>query len=135
MHSDLARAQIVVQRAVDGWTVLLGGDHEVVLESRAMVLTKNAAFGHSIKWKTNIDDVPEGLGPDEFEDWLWKRGEYETQGEHEDGQCCPTCGCNSGYGDEGHEGDEGGEDGEDSESEGGEDPEHPDPEVSGTDEL
>ncbi|KAG6152521.1 hypothetical protein E4U51_000370 [Claviceps purpurea] len=35
--------------------------------------SKKKLYGSSMRWKTSVDEIPQGLGPDEFEDWLWRR--------------------------------------------------------------
>jgi hypothetical protein len=83
---DLARGRIFAERAVDGWRASGGDDCKEVLEHGD--LCKNPAklplYGLSMEWKTTIDDVPQGLDPAEFEDWLWRR---ETQTNRDLVQC------------------------------------------------
>jgi hypothetical protein len=79
---DLARGRIFAEKAVDGWRASGGDDSKEVLEHGG--LCKNPAklqlYGLSMEWKTSINEVPQGLDPAEFEDWLWRR-ETETKRE------------------------------------------------------
>jgi hypothetical protein len=72
---DLARGRIFAERAVDGWRASAGNDCEEVIKHGA--LCKNPAglplYGLSMEWKTSVNEVPQGLGPSDFEDWLWRR--------------------------------------------------------------
>jgi hypothetical protein len=74
-NGDLARARIFAERAVLGWIVLGGDDSSQVLQHRAFSQdpSKHDLYGMSMKWKTAVDDVPQGLDSKEFEDWLWRR--------------------------------------------------------------
>lgn len=74
-HGDLARAQIFVDRAVDGWSCAEGDDSDRVIEYRALAnnMSEHKLYGLSMKWKTAVNDVPQGLDPAELEDWLWRR--------------------------------------------------------------
>ncbi|TGO51181.1 hypothetical protein BCON_0167g00030 [Botryotinia convoluta] len=65
-NGDLARARIFVQKAVKGWTVLDG-------ESSPSVLQYSELYGMSKKWKMAVNEVPTGLGEEEWENWLWRR--------------------------------------------------------------
>ncbi|ESZ98022.1 SET domain-containing protein 5 [Sclerotinia borealis F-4128] len=74
-NGDLARARIIFERAVRGWTVLEGDDSTNVLRYKALSQNplKHELYGMSMKWKTAVDDVPQGLDSKEFEAWLWRR--------------------------------------------------------------
>jgi hypothetical protein len=74
-NGDLARARIFVERAVFAWIVLRGDDDSQALQYRAFSQdpSKHDLYGLSMKWKTDVDDVPQGLNSKEFEDWLWRR--------------------------------------------------------------
>jgi hypothetical protein len=84
--SDLARGRIFAERAVDEWRASGGDDFKEVLEHGD--LCKNPAklplYGLSMEWKTTVAEVPRGLHPAEFEDWLWRR---ETQANRDLVQC------------------------------------------------
>jgi hypothetical protein len=83
---DLARGRIFAERAVEGWRASGGDDCKEVLEHGD--LCKNPAtfslYGRSMAWQTTIEEVPQGLDPNEFEDWLWRR---ETQANRDLVQC------------------------------------------------
>jgi hypothetical protein len=74
-HGDLARARVFAERAAAGWLILKGDDDPQVLKTKQLALnpSRHATYGHSAAWKTTIDQVPQGLDPTDFEDWLWKR--------------------------------------------------------------
>ncbi|KAK3303898.1 uncharacterized protein B0T15DRAFT_485695 [Chaetomium strumarium] len=60
--SDLARGQIFLKRALEGWTDAFGEDCDQVVR-----------YGFLLGDPTKMDDVPVNLSPDAFEKWLWKR--------------------------------------------------------------
>ncbi|KAF2788843.1 hypothetical protein K505DRAFT_420843 [Melanomma pulvis-pyrius CBS 109.77] len=74
-NGDLARGRIFAERAVEGWRTSYGSDSKEVIEHGP--LARNPAklelYGLSLKWKTSLDDVPQDLDQDNFEDWLWRR--------------------------------------------------------------
>lgn len=79
-HGDLARCIMFAERAYrckvvsaghdDGWTrrykqfTQMPAKHDLFQYARSSTM----------EWKTLVDDVPKGLGPKEFDDWLWMRG-------------------------------------------------------------
>lgn len=85
-NGDLARAHILTERAVRGWTNLEGDDSSHVLQFKPLSLdpSKHDLYGMSKKWKTAMDDIPQGLNPDEFEDWLWRRDKPKRPGQQAD---------------------------------------------------
>ena len=82
-NGDLARARIFAERAVLGWIVLEGDDSSQVLQHRAFSQdpSKHDLYRLSMKWKTAVDDVPQGLDSKEFEDWLWRREKPKRPGQ------------------------------------------------------
>ncbi|KAF5592021.1 SET domain protein [Fusarium subglutinans] len=74
-HGDLARARVFTERAAAGWLVGEGDDSLRVLNTRQLARNPSShdTYGHSAAWRTAADDIPQGLGSNEFEDWLWKR--------------------------------------------------------------
>ncbi|SCO54450.1 uncharacterized protein FFNC_15518 [Fusarium fujikuroi] len=74
-HGDLARARVFTERAAAGWLVLEGDDSLRVRNTRQLARNPSShdTYGNSAAWRTAVDDVPQGLGSNEFEDWLWKR--------------------------------------------------------------
>jgi hypothetical protein len=81
-NGDLARARIFAERLVPLYLTTLGDDSPEVIQYSK--LSRDPAthdfYGMSMKWKTTLDEVPQGLGPKEFEHWLWKRRKETTQG-------------------------------------------------------
>ena len=74
-NGDLARGRIFMERAVSAWRTSSGDDSPTVITHEFLTQnpTKHQLYGISMKWKTTVDDVPRGLGPEIFEDWLWRR--------------------------------------------------------------
>jgi hypothetical protein len=74
-HGDLARARVFSERAAAGWTVLEGEDSLKVLKTKQLARDPSShdTYGTSAAWRTAVDDIPQGLDLNEFEDWLWKR--------------------------------------------------------------
>ncbi|KAG6131484.1 hypothetical protein E4U12_003651 [Claviceps purpurea] len=74
-HGDLARGRVFSERAASIWTTIWGSDspRAIMWGTRARDLSLHERFGYSMSWKTAVDEVPHGLGPDDFENWLWKR--------------------------------------------------------------
>ncbi|TGO20352.1 hypothetical protein BPAE_0304g00070 [Botrytis paeoniae] len=81
-NGDLARASIFIEKAVRGWTVLQGEDSPSVLQYKALLqnLEKHELYGMSKKWKVAVDEVPRGLGEEEWENWLWRREKIRRPG-------------------------------------------------------
>jgi hypothetical protein len=74
-NGDLARGHIFAGRAVAGWRTIHGSDSKSVRDYEIITRdpTKCDLYGKSMKWRTMVDEVPQGLEPSEFEDWLWRR--------------------------------------------------------------
>ncbi|GJC90558.1 SET domain-containing protein 5 [Colletotrichum liriopes] len=74
-NSDLARGRVFAERAASVWKTALGVDSMQAIEKGALAQDplKHELFGISTKWKTNVNESPQGLEPGDFEDWLWKR--------------------------------------------------------------
>jgi hypothetical protein len=74
-NGDLARARIFAERLVPLYLTTLGDDStDAILYSKLVQdPTTNKYYGMSTKWRTTWDDVPLGLEPEQFEDWLWRR--------------------------------------------------------------
>lgn len=74
-HGDLARASVFFERAVLGWTPLLGNDSSKVLKARSLSQdpSEYELYGLSTNWRTTIDEIPEGIDSEMFEERLWKR--------------------------------------------------------------
>jgi hypothetical protein len=82
-NGDLARARIFAERAALGSIVLEGDDSSRVLQNRALSRdpSKHELYRMSMKWKTAVDDIPQGLDSKEFEDWLWRREKPKRPGQ------------------------------------------------------
>jgi hypothetical protein len=78
-NSDLARGRIFAERAASVWKTTLGGDSTPAIKHGALAQnpSKYELFGVSTKWKTKVDEAPQGLEPSDFEDWLWRRPRRE----------------------------------------------------------
>ena len=74
-NSDLARGRIFAERAASVWKMTLGGDSTQAIEQGALAQdpSKYRLYGATFNWKTSVDEVPQGLEPSDFEDWLWRR--------------------------------------------------------------
>ncbi|KAI1114823.1 SET domain-containing protein [Nemania sp. NC0429] len=85
-HDDLARARVFIQRAISEWESTQGADSASVLEYRHLLddPSKHQLHGITKKWATTIDQAPQGLSPDEFEDWLWRRDRPMREGKPAD---------------------------------------------------
>ncbi|OBT60796.1 hypothetical protein VE03_09899 [Pseudogymnoascus sp. 23342-1-I1] len=85
-NGDLARASIFAEKAMLGWAVLGGDDSSNVLTNKALSKdpSKHGLYGHSMKWKTAVNDTPSGLDPAEFDNWLWRREKPKQPGQPTD---------------------------------------------------
>ncbi|KAM0212305.1 hypothetical protein ACHAQD_009881 [Fusarium lateritium] len=74
-HGDLARARVFSERAAAGWAVIEGEDTLRVLETKQLARDPSSynTYGSSAAWRTAVDDIPQDLDINEFEDWLWRR--------------------------------------------------------------
>ncbi|KAF2703701.1 hypothetical protein K504DRAFT_443597 [Pleomassaria siparia CBS 279.74] len=82
-NGDLARGRVFAERLVPLYVDILGYDSPDVFQYSELVRdpATHDYYGMSMKWKTKLDDVPRGLGPKEFEDWLWKRRKEAAPGQ------------------------------------------------------
>ncbi|KAL5379234.1 hypothetical protein PMIN02_010995 [Paraphaeosphaeria minitans] len=82
-NSDLARGRVFAERAASVWKITLGGDSTQAIKRRALAQdpSKYELFGVSTKWKTKVDETPQGLEPSDFEDWLWRREKPKALGQ------------------------------------------------------
>ncbi|KAG6249530.1 hypothetical protein E4U23_002085 [Claviceps purpurea] len=57
------------------FNTILGSDSPEAADLAAIALdpSRHPLHGFSMKWKTAVEDAPQGLGPTDFEDWLWGR--------------------------------------------------------------
>ncbi|KAG5933329.1 hypothetical protein E4U60_004527 [Claviceps pazoutovae] len=72
---DLARGRVLAQKTAAIYQRLLGSDNP---ETKKYTIyahspSPRGKCGISRVWKTAATDVPQGLGPDDFDNWLWKR--------------------------------------------------------------
>jgi len=76
-NGDLARASVFAERASSIRTVFEGDDSPEVIKLKRLARnpSEHVLYGMSMRWKTAVEQVPQGLGLDEFEDWLWKKEE------------------------------------------------------------
>ncbi|KAI0115498.1 heterokaryon incompatibility protein-domain-containing protein [Nemania sp. FL0031] len=74
-NGDLARGRIFAERAASVWKTTVGDDDTQAIKHGALAQdpSKYELHGVSTKWKTKVDEVPQGLEPSDFEDWLWRR--------------------------------------------------------------
>jgi hypothetical protein len=80
-NGDLARGRIFAERAVEGWRTAYGTESQEVIRNSFLARTpdKYQLYGLSMKWKTSFNEVPIGLDPEDFEDWLWRREKPKLQ--------------------------------------------------------
>ncbi|KAG5991688.1 hypothetical protein E4U52_003423 [Claviceps spartinae] len=80
-HGDLARGRLFAQKVASLWKILIGNDS--TRTEKYVALARNPSrhplYGVSMKLKTAAEEIPYGLEPDDFEDWLWRRPKPETQ--------------------------------------------------------
>ena len=83
VNSNLARGRVFAERAASVWKIALGGDSTQAIKHRALAQdpSKYELFGVSTKWKTKVDETPQGLEPSDFEDWLWRREKPKVLGQ------------------------------------------------------
>ncbi|OAQ99103.1 hypothetical protein LLEC1_02359 [Akanthomyces lecanii] len=75
-HGDLARGRVFAGRAISEWERTAGDDCKEVIQYRKTPHDPSllpGLYGRSMEWKTAVDDVPTGLQPADFEEWLWRR--------------------------------------------------------------
>ncbi len=82
-QSDFARARLLAERAASISKTALGDDNPQAMEHKAFTLhaTYRAVEKRSEKWQSNVDEVPQGLTPTQFEDWLWRRSKPNAPGQ------------------------------------------------------
>lgn len=75
MYGDLARAHVFAKKAAAVFSTILGSDSPKAAESAAIALdpSRHPRYGFSMKWKSAVEDIPQGLGSSDFEYWLWGR--------------------------------------------------------------
>jgi hypothetical protein len=81
-NGDLARGRIFAERALSAWQTSSGSDCEEVIQHGYLKHdpSKLEIYGMTMKWKTAVDEIPSGLEPGDYEDWLWKRDKPQHPG-------------------------------------------------------
>ncbi|KAJ6125971.1 hypothetical protein N7471_010464 [Penicillium samsonianum] len=76
VHGDQARASAFAERSYRARVASEGENNPETKRIHKLMddPTRHANFGLSMKWKCLKDQVPRGLGSDEFEKWLWRQG-------------------------------------------------------------
>lgn len=82
-NSDLARGRIFIEKAVLEWRTAFGSDSPEVAKYGVLANdpSKHELYGSSMAWRTALNEVPCGLEPGAFEDWLWKREKQQLPGQ------------------------------------------------------
>jgi SET domain len=82
-NNDLARGRIFAERAASVWKTTIGGDSTEAIKHGALAQdpSKYELYGISMKWKTKVDEAPQGLEPSDFDDWLWRREKPKALGQ------------------------------------------------------
>ncbi|KAG6093085.1 hypothetical protein E4U30_004677 [Claviceps sp. LM220 group G6] len=80
-HGDLARGRVFAQKAASIWTTVFGSDspRAIKWEAIAQDPSLHEVYGFSMTWKTAVGKAPQELGPDDFEDWLWRTNKPKGQ--------------------------------------------------------
>lgn len=74
-HGDQARASVFAERAYKARLICEGEDIPETQMAKALALkpADHVSFGLcSMKWKTTMEMLPEGLDTTQFEKWLWR---------------------------------------------------------------
>lgn len=74
-NGDLARARVFAERCLRLYEISLGNDSPDAAEYRGIVVNPatHKYYGMSTKWATTVDEIPQSLDTQDFEDWLWRR--------------------------------------------------------------
>ncbi|KAF1994263.1 SET domain-containing protein [Amniculicola lignicola CBS 123094] len=85
-NGDLARSRTFAERVVPLYLMTIGSDNPNVAQYQKLAQdpTTHDYYGMSTKWKTTLDDIPQGLEPEEFENWLWKRNRETARAQRQD---------------------------------------------------
>ncbi|KAG6026462.1 hypothetical protein E4U19_002587 [Claviceps sp. Clav32 group G5] len=75
LHGDLARARFFAGKAAAVSRTIFGNDNETTVHFTTLALdpSRHSDYGVSMKWKTAVDEQPQGLGPVDLENWLWEK--------------------------------------------------------------
>lgn len=76
LHSDEARASVFLERYCEAKRLSAGADGDDVQEMERFVgrPSEHDSFRLRSGWKSDVGDIPRGLGEVEFEKWLWREG-------------------------------------------------------------
>ncbi|KAJ5823351.1 hypothetical protein N7447_005691 [Penicillium robsamsonii] len=76
VHGDQARARAFAERSHRARVAAEGENNPEARRIQRLVEdpTRHDSFGLSMKWKSLKNQVPRGLGSNEFEKWLWSQG-------------------------------------------------------------
>ena len=74
MHSDQARASVFAQRGRSARLLCEGEESEEAenLENLALKPSIFGNFGATNRWKSKVEDMPQGLSEESFSKWLWR---------------------------------------------------------------
>jgi hypothetical protein len=74
-NGDLARARTFAEILVSLYTTTTGADSPDVTKYKKLSQdpTTHRYYAMSMEWKTGLNEVPQGFGSKEFDDWLWRR--------------------------------------------------------------
>ncbi|KAG6095253.1 hypothetical protein E4U30_002605 [Claviceps sp. LM220 group G6] len=77
VFGDFARGRYFAQKAASIWSTLLGTDDKQTAQCAALARNPSGSLHYrgSKLWKTALSEFPQGLGLEDFENWLWKREE------------------------------------------------------------
>ncbi|KAG6292100.1 hypothetical protein E4U09_003558 [Claviceps aff. purpurea] len=74
-YGDLARGRAFAEKILPIWTTVAGSDSSRAIYYKTLARDpwRGDRYGFSMRWNTSVDEIPQGLAPDDFENWLWKR--------------------------------------------------------------
>ncbi|KAG6026465.1 hypothetical protein E4U19_002590 [Claviceps sp. Clav32 group G5] len=72
-HGALAKGRVFAQKAASIWTTVAGSDSPEAIKYAALAQkpSRHERYGFSMMWEEAVGEIPQGLGPDDFENWLW----------------------------------------------------------------
>ncbi|KAG6313981.1 hypothetical protein E4U44_002174 [Claviceps purpurea] len=72
-HGALAKGRVFAQKAASIWTTVAGSDSPQAIKYAALAEQprRHERYGFSMMWEEAVGATPQGLGPDDFENWLW----------------------------------------------------------------
>ncbi|KAI6777760.1 SET domain-containing protein [Emericellopsis cladophorae] len=78
-HGDRARVVMFAKLAVASLQLCFGYDHKRTSRVRRLAMHPDTMEGfgtHSMDWETWAHEIPENLGGSQFDEWLWRAGEW-----------------------------------------------------------